>query len=354
MTYSVIGHGSFFEDAEDPKDVDVVIVTDEDLPKEAAAARVLPLLDGRGDLPLDVSVYHPDTLGVFERAIALHGRQLDGDNITADLKPVRPLDWCLALLEVADGKRKEMALAEAALAAVGCILAAEGRIVVGKARITAAAAGGRWESLAAAAWEHRADPSWHHADLASLFREVEWAPAGEAACEEWEATGMSSKENRCAFATVWRGFLTPDEVSRLATVETTTEREGGWTKDLVDDEALTTALHTAAAVANLFWFGHCVAGIEPIELHRYPAGSTFPKHVDKCPMFPTRVANVVALIQPASVGGRLFFELGDTPSFPDLEPGDLIVFDGSMLHGVTKVAEGERVTLVTHLHCQAR
>ena len=90
------------------------------------------------------------------------------------------------------------------------------------------------------------------------------------------------------------------------------------------------------------------------DLHRHGPGSTFPAHVDRLPMFPTRAFNVVAMLQPAERGGQVWLDLGGERIEPDLEPGDVVVFDSGHLHGVTEVEAGERVVAVAHVHSEAR
>jgi hypothetical protein len=347
VTWAVYGHGSFFAGVEDAADVDVLVVTDEPITREAAAARVGPLVGAPRRLPLDVTVVRHGELGVIERGVVRYGRLLDGDDLAASVAPVRPFEWALAMHRAAAQASEP---ARAALAAIRAAWAAAGRVVVPKSAVPGEARGGRWEALAAAAWQARRDATFDHPDLEAALDAATWAAAGEAASAAHEVRGWSSRANRCAVLTVYRGVLDGAEVDRLATAAAVDWQHGGWRKSVVDEPRIARRLAELVEVANAYWWHLVLAGVEPFEVHRHPAGSSFPAHVDRLPLCPTRALNVVAMIRAAERGGRLFLDLGGEAIRPELSPGDVVVFDGGYLHGVTAVDAGERVTLVTHAH----
>lgn len=163
--------------------------------------------------------------------------------------------------------------------------------------------------------------------------------------------------------------LEPSLVDDLLTgdLDTPERRPGGWAKgSIAADHFAARVLAEYARVAERH-LARPIVGFEPVELHRYGAGSCFPVHVDRMEaaapssqragtlgeLLATRSANVVALLQPAHRGGHLRFWPAPDPAepiTPDLEAGDVIVFDSAVVHEVTRIDAGERVTLVTHAH----
>lgn len=351
-TFCVYGHGSWFAGTGDPADIDVLVVTDLPLDRSAAAGRVAPILNALGaphTLPLDVSVAQPHELSLIERAIVHHSTHLAGDDIAAGLAPIRPYEWAWAMANLT-AQQAASAPAAAALDAVRAVWAGTGRVVVPKSAVVAAAAGGPWESLTAAAWAHRHADHFDHPDLTAATAAAAWAAAGEAATTAYETKGWSSKDNRAAILTVYRQVLTADEIRRIAATPATRRQTGGWAKSRIDDDPLVDCFASLTNIANIYWWHHTLAGFEPLHVHRHRPNDVFPAHVDRLPIFPTRAFNVVAMIQPAATGGRLYLDLGGHPIEPDLDPGDVVIFDSSVLHGVTSVEAGERITLVSLVH----
>lgn len=348
--FSVYAHGSWWAGCEDALDLDVLVVASEPMTQLEALDRVRYLLPPAARrLPLDLEVCFPDNPSPMHRAAILGGRRLAGDDFAATLRPVTPVEWAATMTYLAR-EATTTEPAAAALNSIRALWAAGGRVVLRKSEVPREAAGGPWEDLARAAWPFRHQPAFDHPDLAAVLEAAWWAAAGEAASPQYEREGWSSKSNHSALFTVFRGAFAADEVARLAAVAATEDWPGGWARGQVSDPVTYEVLGHAAIAANSYWWHHRLAGMERPEVHHYGAGSEFAAHVDKLPVFPDRIANVVGMVQRPDKGGQLYFELGGSKRIePDLDPGDVIVFDGALLHGVTKVEAGERITVVSHL-----
>lgn len=346
---TVYGHGSWFAGVDDPSDVDVLVVTEETMTRREALTRVVaPLVRELGapaGLPVDVTVAHPERLSTFERVAIHHGRLLAGPEVPA--APVRPHELAYELGRFAR-QEVDTRRAAAALAAVAAILGAPT-----KSAVPELAAGGPWEDLAGAAWAARRAPTFDHPDLEDALVEAAWAAAGEASTRAWEARRVSSRANRAALLTVYRRVLTGAELERLVALPAEHVQDGGRRKGRVEEPELLEALGNLTTLANAYWWGQDVIGLEPLEVHRYRPGDSFGWHVDRIPMFPTRFLNVVVMVHPADAGGRLELDLGGAePIRPELEPGDVVVLDGGVLHRVSPVEAGERTVAVTHAHAR--
>jgi len=363
VTWSVIGRGSYFAGAPAPKDVDLVVVTDELLERGQVLERLEPVLATLplDELRLDLAVVRPADFTTWHRAIVAEGVHLAG----VDLRPhVAPVTWPEWAFFAAWWWQSELARDRpaAALAAVRGLLApTHGPLILSKALAPPAAAGTEWEDLAVAAWSYRGDPAaFDHPDLERAGR----------ACLALAAGEPTTIDGRTILV-VYRAAL-PDELVaaalRTGPAEFTAYR-GGWTKTVSSDLAASAALWSLAQVAHACWFDGNLAGVEPLELHRHPTGSTFPIHVDREEHFDeaylrrfypdanlellrTRSANLVAMIRPAGEGGhlRLWPNPDGPPISPELATGDVAIFDGRIAHEVTRVQTGERLVLVTHLH----
>lgn len=344
MVFAVYGHGSWFAGVEDTTDVDILVVTDADaIDSPRVAVDVARTAGAPPGATLDVSVAHPERLTVYERACVLSGALLDGEPV--EVKPIRWPEWAWAMRRIA--LDPDTPPGQAALAAIRAAWASHGRVVLPKSAVLREAVGGPMEGLATAAWPARRASTFAHPHLELALVGAHWSTAGDAATGEFDGT-WSSAENRAAFVTRYKQVLTPDEVADLLARAAKDEQIGGWTKSTAEHGAAQDALEWCTGLANAAWWRYDLAGLDVVELHRYPVGTRFPAHVDRHPLTPMRVLNVVAMIQPATIGGRLQLNVGAPVDAPHLEPGDVLVFDAGVLHEVTGVTEGERVTLVTH------
>lgn len=356
---AIYGHGSYFTDVADAHDVDVLVVTDEEMTRTEASAAVAHLLPAPARrLPLDVTVVAADALrdDLFVRMVARHGALLAGDDVAADLPDVHWLEWAAVTQNLAE-RQRDTNPAGAALTALRAVWAGQRRVVVPKSQVPGEATGSEWAEVASAAWKQRHESAfdWPADELTRLHDAARRAAAGDAATERYERRGCSSWEHRSALLTVYRSALTADQVARLAQHATPDTRDGGWQRSApVDDPDVALVFDKVVAVANAYWWRYPLVGMEPIGLHRHGVGAEFPAHVDRLPIYPWRAFNVVAMVQPAADGGQLFLDYGGSLIEPDLSPGDVAVFDSCALHGVTAVEAGERVVAVAHVVMEPR
>lgn len=257
----------------------------------------------------------------------------------------RPFEWAAEMARTATRHRKP---AQAALAALRAIWAGEGTVVVRERDVVATAQGGPWSSLAEAAWEYRNRRSFAHPHLADALAAASWAPAGSAASIDWQARAWSSCEHRGAIATVYPGVLTGSELALLEHAGTGARlRSGGGTVAGLGDDALSHRLATLTRLAGSFWWPHyALTDLEPLEVHRHGRGTMTPPHADRRPVTADRALYVLAMIRPARTGGAEELHIG-TRLAPELEPGDVLIFDAGTVHAVDTVTDGERVAIVT-------
>jgi len=153
---AVYGHGSFFAGLDDPHDVDVMLVGAADVPP-ARAARYVPA--GARHLPLDASVVTPRVLveQPICRAVVLSGTLLSGRPLLVE--PFTCDEWRAVMLAVA--ALPGYTEAKRVLALLRAEWAADGRLILPKSAVPAAAEGTAFEALARDAWKHRHDPAWN-------------------------------------------------------------------------------------------------------------------------------------------------------------------------------------------------
>lgn len=367
--WSVTGRGSYFAGAPDPKDLDLLVVADEPITRPDAIERLRPVLDPLPrHLPLDLHIVTPAALNTWERAVVIQGEHLDGVAVGPTLRPVTWPEWCWFMAWWARTAAVDDPPA-AALAAVRALLAwSTGEIVAMSKYLVPPAAHAceeRLGDIAAAAWAHRGPGGeFTHPDLAATI---------DAAQSTFAGTTTWSRQGRVV-ATLFAGVFDPVELaSASADAEPPPSRieDGGWTKKPCHARHLAETLWTLGLVANERWGRYRLTGYEQLEVHHYGHGTTFPVHVDRqddlspqveaavrarhpnanLDLLRSRAQNVVAMVHPAEVGGELLLWLHpDAPVRPNLDPGDVIVFDGAIPHEVTCVEQGHRVTLVTHTH----
>ena len=357
MTWSVLGRGSFFAGASDPRDVDVLVLTDEDLSRRDAACRVRHLVDE--NLPLDIAVIHPDHLDteVVARAAIHAGVLLDGDDPRPEVAGVTWPEWALGMLIWTHLARESNPTA-AALAAVRGILATERHEIVAalsKYLVPDAAAGTPWADLAEAAWQWRGPVPFTHPDLDAAIAALHRGLAGDTTDHHGEIV-----------ATVYRGVFTADRLKNVAALPTHAPQDGGRHKGPLADTLVGEQMALVAEIANSSIWRWPLGDGEPFAVHRYWPGDEFPLHVDRhehispvmrraaagadLSRLASRAHNVVTMVRPADEGGVLRLRLDGAMVPFDLGVGDVAVFDGAIAHEVTPVEAGERVVVVTHTH----
>ena len=361
--WAVYGRGSYFAGAPNPKDVDIVVVTKHPVTREAALERLRPALaalDVPGHLPLDLHVTQLDELTVIERAVIAQGHHLDGDDVRATIAAVTWPEWAHVMRRWFIEARSTEPAAAALAAVRGALVPIVGVLALSKYLVPDAAENTRWEDLARAAWSYRGRAAdFDHVDLDDAGRACATTAAGDAFGDVGDAGPLG---------VVYWSVFQPEQLQQLAARTPTPDTfDGGRWKGPCSDTKTAGALWTLAQIANQYRWRRPLTGCEHLELHRYPVGTTFPKHVDRMQTIPlsmrvafpdaslgllrTRVANVVCMVQPASAGGQLRISSAGGPPFaPQLGPGDVVIFDGSAPHEVTRVDDGERLVLVTHTH----
>jgi len=89
--------------------------------------------------------------------------------------------------------------------------------------------------------------------------------------------------------------------------------------------------------------------IEGVQFTRYKVGDFYISHVDNLYNRTIRKLSItVQLTKPSEyTGGELKFYYSKTPTLPPKEQGTLVVFPSFVLHEITPVTKGERMSLVS-------
>ena len=83
-----------------------------------------------------------------------------------------------------------------------------------------------------------------------------------------------------------------------------------------------------------------------LSVNRYVVGNSFAKHIDRNENTPNRVWNIGLVLNNDFEGGEYnYFIDGEKKTFSK-EIGNMIVYDSSVPHEVTKIINGERMALV--------
>tara|TARA_S200002703_G_scaffold138524_1_gene128765 strand:+ start:1479 stop:2600 length:1122 start_codon:yes stop_codon:yes gene_type:complete len=88
------------------------------------------------------------------------------------------------------------------------------------------------------------------------------------------------------------------------------------------------------------------------EYLQYDKNGHFHSHLDiimKEHTEETRKLTIITLLNDEYEGGQLYFQYGHQKIYPDLKPGDVVVFPSFILHGVEPVTSGIRRSIVTWL-----
>jgi len=89
------------------------------------------------------------------------------------------------------------------------------------------------------------------------------------------------------------------------------------------------------------------------EFLRYDRSGHFSAHLDtimeEFNFNETRKLTVITVLNNDFEGGQLYFQYGKEKIYPELEPGDVIIFPSFILHGVEPITSGIRRSLVTWL-----
>lgn len=366
--WSLIGRGSYFAGTPTPRDADFLCITDDpDATRESELHHVEPFLDDAPPcLPIDLSIVHPDDLSPFVRAIVHTGVLLDGEDLRGRVTaPSWPL-YAHYMASVAQqyndiGKWPDCGPdpARAAIAALQAIQAPEGFTSSASRWLAVKAAEGtRWESLADAAWAERPNSTpapFSHPDLDAALDTAARTAAGDGATDdEWEEAIWSGWEERAAIVACYRNAIPDAVLAEMAATPTDRRQQGGWSKSPAP--TFTEVLAEIACVANAQWFREPIAAFEPAEVHRYPTGAVFLPHIDRYPRkgCSTRRLATIGMVREADAGGLLLLNAGGRPIDPALEPGDVFVMLSTLLHQVTEITAGERITVVAHARVAER
>lgn len=375
---AVYGRGSFFAGAPAPKDIDLVVVSDgpcEWGPDDYEAALEAYRLRTACDLPvgLPMDVHHVDItadLSTYERAVIYGGVLLvgDGDEMMSRAVEVLWPEWAFYMGAAANEKLRTEPEVAAIHAVRGILCPQVGVAPSSRWRVLQDAEGTQWESLVRASWEWRPwDGQFRHQDLDDALLACWQTALGDPVHlvdGTWAGTRWRRVFDICSEA----------DCDGPATMESTPQPQG-WSKAVVEERdwwgqlLLTLAWFTAA--------GQDLDGpvsIDAPEFHVYPVGSEFAPHVDRLDepsgafvaqaamagtdvdeammLVRDRDANVIVMMRPADAGGMLQVRASQDgpPRTVGLNPGDVMVLDSGVWHGVTRIEAGERRTMVAHTH----
>ena len=342
MTYSIIGHGSFFTSPDTAHDIDLLVVVDDTTagtlgPALTEVSRVLAEL-GAGHLEVDLSIHTSDALPVPCRSAVHDGHLLAGvDRTDAIRAPLGP-EWTAYSHLAAEHLHGIGDDANAARWALHGLLL--GPHLASRAELVAAAEGTRWAPLAAAVADRApVDPI----ALADAVRACERAGDGHRLVVDDEVVGV-----------VYRHAIDPGDTPVSPRTGTA---PGGHHVEMVDDPDLIDRLWRMARLAEARTWGTLPSAIDPPLLHTYGPGTSFPLHVDDhlppddehytpelAAELAARSTNAILLLAPADQGGDLV--VGGR--VVDLEPGDFALVAACTPHEVTEVRAGVRQTVVAH------
>lgn len=351
---SVYLHGSQLSD--EPQmgpDIDLLIITEDEATVDK---RWVESLVSHLDGDIDARFVHPDELNVLDHWHLEHAQLLAGEAL--DVKPPDPRVWAQAQRQVAlqnyeKGNKKGSINAAIFWAAA---LAVEAGAPIPNSKREAAELAFR---LFAGSSVHVAPANVDDRPKVELVR-------GEAASAEYEKAGWSSPDDGVAMFTVYRRgtplAFSDKLVAELLACPRGNERDINWFRHEPGHMAANDALELAIDDANRSWFHYSIAAMEQPGVHRYPVGAVFPPHCDRVPMnydgrrCGLRALNATVLLQRAERGGELRFHFsyanyvvkGPTPApiTIDLDPGDVVVYDANIVHEVSEITAGERVSFV--------
>ena len=63
----------------------------------------------------------------------------------------------------------------------------------------------------------------------------------------------------------------------------------------------------------------------------------------------TRKLTIITILNDDYEGGKLYLHYGNEREYPQLEPGDVIIFPSFLVHGVEPIISGIRRSVVTWL-----
>ena len=88
------------------------------------------------------------------------------------------------------------------------------------------------------------------------------------------------------------------------------------------------------------------------EYLRYDKSGHFKSHTDTVLndfIEETRKITIITILNKDYEGGRLYFHYGNERDYPELEPGDVVIFPSFLVHGVEPIISGVRRSVVTWL-----
>ena len=88
------------------------------------------------------------------------------------------------------------------------------------------------------------------------------------------------------------------------------------------------------------------------EYLRYDKNGHFQSHTDTVLddyVSEARKLTIITILNDDYEGGRLYFHVGNEREYPELEPGDVIIFPSFLVHGVEPITSGIRKSVVTWL-----